>query len=373
MQVYDAIVVGAGYCGVKLALHLKKRGVGRVAVVDAADRVLGRASRWNQARIHRGYHYPRALTTAAACERSYMRFLADNADAVLRGSASLYAIVRGSRVSSGQFEQLCRVIGAPLYAPSQAIVRMFDPELVEAVYLVDELSFDVGVLAARLERELIDAGVEVMLNQPVQKVDRTGACLRGETLSADIIFNCTYASLDLLGLDVKAELQKEWAEMALITPPAEFAAFGVTVMDGPFFSMQPFAALGAHTLSHVRFTPVAAWKSGEPAPPVAAEYGLGSPQNAVGMVRDASRYLPAIRDARIHGSIFETKTVLSYNDENDGRSILIEQSDAAPNAYSILSGKIDNVYDILDRVDAILVDRSAPVSPARASRMRSKR
>jgi len=368
MTGYDAIVVGAGYCGTKLALHLRARGFKRVALIDRAGRILSRASRWNQARVHRGYHYPRALTTAAACGRSYQRFVDDNADAVLRGPASLYAIVRGSRVSAVQFEQFCRAIGAPLHAPPQAIGRLFDSELVEAVYLADEMSFNVTALVTRLEQELQAAGVDVMLNRTVAQIDAAGVHLRGEVLSGDLIFNCTYAALDTLGLKLKAELRKEWAEMALITPPAEIAELGVTVMDGPFFSMLPFAALGAYTLSHVRFTPVAAWKGGEPAPAAAIEYGLGSPQNAVGMVRDASRYLPVMRDARVHGSIFETKAILSYNDDNDGRPILIEESDAVPGAYSILSGKIDNVYDILDRVDEILEERSASTLP-RVSRM----
>ncbi len=79
------------------------------------------------------------------------------------------------------------------------------------------------------------------------------------------------------------------------------------------------------------------------------------------MIRDASRYVPAMRNARLRGSIFETKTILTDNDNNDGRPILLEKSDTVPGVYSILSGKIDNVYDIIERIDRLLRHGDAEV------------
>ena len=48
--------------------------------------------------------------------------------------------------------------------------------------------------------------------------------------------------------------------MALMQAPDVLKEIGVTVMDGPFFSMMPFPARGLHTLSHVRYTPHFSWK-----------------------------------------------------------------------------------------------------------------
>jgi hypothetical protein len=70
------------------------------------------------------------------------------------------------------------------------------------------------------------------------------------------------------------------------------------------------------------------------------------------MVRDVARYLPAVMDARYVESLFEVKTVLVKNEADDGRPILFEQHGSLPGCYSMLGGKIDNIYDALEKLDA---------------------
>ena len=62
---WDALVVGGGFYGCCIALHLRrKHGLARVGVVERGPGLLGRASFTNQARVHQGYNYPRDFTTA---------------------------------------------------------------------------------------------------------------------------------------------------------------------------------------------------------------------------------------------------------------------------------------------------------------------
>ena len=70
------------------------------------------------------------------------------------------------------------------------------------------------------------------------------------------------------------------------------------------------------------------------------------------MVRDVARYLPALNEAKYVESLFEVKTVLAKNEADDGRPILFERHVDLPGAYSILGGKIDNIYDIIEKLDA---------------------
>jgi hypothetical protein len=71
------------------------------------------------------------------------------------------------------------------------------------------------------------------------------------------------------------------------------------------------------------------------------------------MVRDAARYLPAISAARYEASLFEVKTLLGKNEVDDGRPILFHRDARLPQLCSVLGGKIDNIYDILDRLSAL--------------------
>ncbi len=48
--------------------------------------------------------------------------------------------------------------------------------------------------------------------------------------------------------------------MALMKMPPALNELGITVMDGPFFSLMPFPARSLHTLSHVRYTPHFSWQ-----------------------------------------------------------------------------------------------------------------
>jgi glycine/D-amino acid oxidase-like deaminating enzyme len=56
----DAIVIGGGFYGCEIALELVRLGFEKVVLVEREPGLLRRASFVNQARIHNGYHYPRA-------------------------------------------------------------------------------------------------------------------------------------------------------------------------------------------------------------------------------------------------------------------------------------------------------------------------
>ena len=51
------------------------------------------------------------------------------------------------------------------------------------------------------------------------------------------------------------------------------------------------------------------------------------------------------------GSMFEVKTILSNNEIDDGRPIVFAKHSEIKGCYNILGGKIDNIYDILTRLD----------------------
>lgn len=150
---------------------------------------------------------------------------------------------------------------------------------------------------------------------------------------------------------MRSGLKQEITEMALMRMPDTLEGIGVTVMDGPFFSMMPFPARGLHTLSHVRYTPHLHWNDQAGLDPYARldEYARASRVDR--MIRDVERYIPAIQGAVHVDSLFEVKTVLLKNEGDDGRPILFEKHQGLPGCYSVLGSKIDNIYDVLEQLD----------------------
>lgn len=141
--------------------------------------------------------------------------------------------------------------------------------------------------------------------------------------------------------------------------PPSLVDLGITVMDGPFFSLMPFPARGLHTLSHVRYTPHMHWVDEQGLNPYAKLREYERESRVDRMVRDVARYIPEILKARHVDSLYEIKTVLAKNESDDGRPILFEKHAELPGCYSVLGGKIDNIYDALEKLEAENLSASA--------------
>lgn len=372
----DAVIIGGGFYGAAIAIYLaRQRGLRRILLVERECALLARASYNNQARVHNGYHYPRSFTTAYRSRVNLPRFVRDWPQAIRRDFTKLYAIARrNSKVTARQFERFCRDIGATIQPADPALRALFEPRLIEDVFLVEEYAFDATQLAIWAERALGESGVQVRLATRVTAISRgPNEGLRvvleprqdGEAqVDCRYVFNCTYSGLNQFGgqfLGTRTGLKHEIAELALIQVPPDLRGLGITVMDGPFFSMMPFPPLALHTLSHVRYTPHLHWNDRPGIDPYEklAHYDLATRFDR--MVRDVGRYLPAILTTKYVDSLFEIKTILVKNEGDDGRPILFERHPELPGCYSVLGGKIDNIYDVLEKLDAeeILADQGA--------------
>lgn len=270
----DAIIIGGGFYGAVVASYLaSERGMSRVVLIERESRLMQRASFSNQARVHNGYHYPRSFTTAYRSRVNLPRFMQEWNSAIHADFMKIYAIARrNSKVTAAQFVRFCRTIDAPLEPAPTSLASLFSPNLIERAFVAEEYGFDSERLRQLLEIRLADAGVHLALGREVTAVHKENEAVRvnlhsrngggATSLVARQVFNCTYAGLNLIDGPhgrSRAALKHELTEMALIQLPPTLKGLGITVMDGPFFSIMPFPARQASTLSHVRYTPHTAW------------------------------------------------------------------------------------------------------------------
>lgn len=353
----DYIVIGGGFYGCCLALFLRSLSK-RVLLVEAGDVLLGRASRVNQARVHTGFHYPRSALTAVKSMILHDRFARDFPQAVRDDFQMLYAIARRrSKVSAKRFYRMFRDLGAPIAPANASQAALFDSNLIEEAFACRELSFDYTVLRGLMQERLAAAGVEVLLNTSVTALQDGAAALvcqlsDGSEVTARYGFNVTYALINqlLAKADLpQAHLKYEVTELALVEPPPELQAYGLTVMDGPFFSCMPYPAEKLHSLTHVRYTPQQSWVDGGASPDARL---ASDPKQSMArhMILDSKRYVPAIAGATYQKSLYEVKAVLVKNERDDGRPILYQRSPKTSRVISILGAKIDNIYDLFELV-----------------------
>ncbi len=359
----DYVVIGGGFYGCCLALYLRSISR-RVVLVEAADRLMTRASRVNQARVHTGFHYPRSAITAVKSMLLHQRFCKDFPEAIVDDFEMVYAIARRrSKVTAKKFHRMFRDMGSPIRPAPPSQRALFDDDMIEEVFSCHEVAFDHSVLARLMAERLDAAGVDLRLSTNLTALAETGHGIvvglsDGSEVAARYAFNITYSQINsvLAKLDLPpASLKHEIAELAMVEPPPELAKLGVTVMDGPFFSCMPYPAEGLHSLTHVRYTPHESWiddaRHAEGRSDPYARFAASEPQTRYAfMLRDAQRYMPGIGAARYRKSFFDVKTVLIKNEADDGRPILYHQKPATSRVISILGGKIDNIYDLFEAV-----------------------
>lgn len=364
---YDAVVIGGGFFGCSVALHLRGY-VEKVLVLEKEAELLQRASYVNQARVHAGYHYPRSILTALRSRMNFPRFIEQYRECVDETTDHYYAVCKGaamSKVTAAQYRAFCDRIGAPIEPAPLEVRHLFNDEMIDDVFIVKEQVFDAARLRARMATDLGARGVEVRYGADVIKVrasDERGmqvAVRNGdgvESCTARYVFNCAYSQVNrvLAAAGLPAlPLKHELAEIALVEVPERLRGLAITIMDGPFLSTMPFPPRGVHSLTHVRYTPHCAWKDNGTSH-VDPDRLLRAGRlrtSYIHMIKDAQRFLPCMEDCRYVDSMWEIKTVLPQSEIDDSRPILFVRSGDQGNLVSVMGAKLDNVYDVLVEID----------------------
>lgn len=363
-EAVDALILGGGFYGLYLAEFLAAH-LGRVMLCEREAQLMRRASYANQARVHNGYHYPRSVLTALRSRVNFPRFVSEFHPAIDDTFEKVYAVARrSSKVTAEQFFNSMKRIGAPIQPAPKRITALFDSSYIEAVFLVQECAFNATLLCDLMAERARRAGVDVRVGTTIRAVrtaekEAIHAEIEGPngrtSVVASHLFCCGYSQLNALGAAsglLRIPLKHELTEMALVEVPDQLRELGVTVMDGPFFSVMPFPPRQMHTLSHVRYTPHAQWYDGDgDYQPAYDVFDQAAKRTSFAhMVRDAARYVPSAARCVYRDSLWEVKTVLPRSETDDSRPILFKPHFGLRNYHLVMGGKIDNVYDIADEI-----------------------
>ena len=364
---YDYAIIGAGMFGL-YAARLAAKARKSALVIEMESAPFRRASYVNQARVHYGYHYPRSFSTAKKSAGYYDRFCGDFAYAINNRFDKVYAIAsRYSLTSASQFERFCEKAGIPCEPVDAG--KYFNENAVEAAFLTRECAFDAGKICGRMMRDCKASGrVDFAFNSRPAKADARGgkyeiALQDGKKVRAENVVNCTYASVnqvnEMFGFG-KFRIKYEIAEVIKCAAGGELKNVGLTVMDGPFLSVMPFGLSGLHTLTAVTFTPHLTCREELPRFPCQGENPGCTPrclQNCDTcparpstawpyMSQMARKYLLPKTRLDYRGSLFAIKPILLSAEVDDSRPTLVRKFSEKPGYLSVLSGKINTIYDL---------------------------
>lgn len=355
----DYLVIGGGFYGCCLSLFLRSISES-IMLVESEDQILTQASKVNQARIHTGFHYPRNAVTAVKSMMLHKRFINDFPEAVIDNFQMLYAISRRrSKISAKRFFKMFSDLGSPISQANAYQSSLFSSTTIEEVFECSEYAFDYSIIREHLSHKINKIGVNLKLNSEVVQLEEKDDCVivklcNGSEICARYVFNVTYSGINHI-LDKaklpKAKLKYELTELAIVQPPPEIEGFGITVMDGPFFSLMPFPTKNYYSLTHVRYTPHRSWTDDYQTKPLDDEIKYEEIESKFKyMILDGQRYVPCLSASIWKESLYAVKTLLLKNEQDDGRPILYQRDPNKSNVISIMGGKFDNIYDLFELI-----------------------
>ena len=246
----DKIIIGAGLYGLYAAQKCGAAGQ-RVLVLERDPAPFMRATYINQARVHMGYHYPRSYSTAIKSAHYFQRFCRDYDFCLHTSFDQIYATsAHFSWTNAAEFRRFCAA--AKIRCDDVAPERYFNNGMCDGAFLTTEYTYDAQVLKNWFLEQLAKLpNVQVLYSHKPDKIEKAGSVWRvtagDTTVEAPFILNATYAGVNdihaMLGLP-PFKIKYEKCEIILCTVDERLKNTGITVMDGPFFSLMPFGQTG---------------------------------------------------------------------------------------------------------------------------------
>jgi len=320
------LVVGAGWYGCHIAYSLQARGF-TVKIVDRADDFFAGASRFNQNRLHQGFHYPRCKRTRLQSQRGYHLFRKHYDSFVMDLQYNLYAVAKDSSIDFETYKDIM----------SSSRLAFEDVSEVSPFYLKNVSGIVDCEEAVILPSVAKDFFTEKLSNIVQLGVEVTESDIENLKQEYDFVVDCSWGGV------VPSSHQYFEACLYFSARTDKFQNIGLTLMDGGYFSIYP-SDRDNHTVTHVTHSPLKCFDTQRGA------YSYLESIDPAGdfvsklkeaIVKDISKYYPAFtEDFSIDKPMFSVKTKMQSG--TDSRFASITRSG---NVLQVHSGKIDTIFD----------------------------
>ena len=321
-------IIGAGWYGCHIGSKLKRDGFD-VAIYEQNEQIFQGASRFNQNRLHLGFHYPRCSKTRAQSRRGFHLFQKEYPDICMPLDYNLFATHKESLIDFETYSAIMRSESLVF----QDVTETCPVRLNQTTGVIDcpEMYIDPDKASTHFSNELgtnLQCGMEI-----------TPSIMKSMSRDFDFIIDCTWGGIPS---NVQSDIYYE-ACVYFIIESEHFGRTAVTVMDGPFFSIFPHG-VNQYTFTSVGDIAVAVetergaavdsllnWKSrSEKWEPLWSKY-----------VKVASDVIPDFSQRFKFKEVnFALKT--KFKNGSDSRFVRIDSKD---NLISVQSGKIDTIFD----------------------------
>jgi D-amino-acid oxidase len=344
-------IVGAGFFGISAALVLSKKH--NVTIFDKSDEILSGASKKNQLRFHRGYHYPRSIKTLIEIKEFSGLFLNFFGKNVIGSTINYYGVAKKNSKTS--YKKYLNFLNSNKLTYNKYSGKYFNLKKISGTIISKETNLNFFKIKKKINNYLEKTSVKLKLNTKFRK---------SFLIKYDKIIIACYdqnnSVLNDLGLKIKKKYRYELIEKIIIKLPSKFYNKSFMVIDGEFVSLDPYLGTKYHLFSDVENSKIEIIKKGyfpRFKDPRARYLSSGiinniKISNFKKFIKKSSQYLPFLENAEYIGSYFVTRCLNINKEKTDERlnSILKHNK----KIYSVHSGKWNTCIGLAKKITSII-------------------
>jgi hypothetical protein len=324
-------IVGAGWYGCHTAISLLQKG-DDITIFERSNRAISGASRYNQNRLHQGFHYPRDYETRKQSLEGFDWFIEHYGNLVDDVNNNYYAIA--DKLSNIDFETFKQIMTASDLKYS----------LEDDSELFNKFT-NVSGLVKTSEKLVLNHRASTYFDDILSKHIKYGSHIE---LSDDYVLEELKSKYDFV-IDCTWGTARKIASLDYYYEPCIYFYyrkktkddFAFTLMDGNFFSIYPYDN-DIYTVTSVLNTPIAQVETRDE---IGTKFSMAKEAEYVGNKRRAfeeeiSNYYPKfLEDFEYVEPVYSLKTKLVSG--TDFRGCIVTNED---NLISVFSGKIDTLH-----------------------------
>jgi Trk K+ transport system NAD-binding subunit len=341
-------IIGSGFFGSTLALILSKRH--KVTLYEKKNDILQGASKVNQFRFHRGYHYPRSPKTIREIKESYNAFIKFYGKNILSNTYNYYAISKkGSKVS---FKKYLKILNKNKLPYKIVNNHNYVSNKISGVIKSNEKIINYFKIKKKIKILISkNKNLKLVLGS---KVDKT--LLK----PFDKVFIVTYQNnneiLKKLNLRLTKKYKFELIEKIVVKLEKKYRNKSFVVADGKFVCLDPYLGTHYHLLSDVLHSKLEVKEGYYPKFNNIKNRLVNNKslniQNKTefkNFINHSSQYLPFLKNAKFIKSFFIVRTLKRNVEKTDERTSEFSKIDNK--FYSILSSKWNTCVTLSKKIE----------------------
>lgn len=347
-------VIGGGIFGSQISIDLAEKGH-KVSNYESQSSLLLGASRSNQNRLHKGLHYPRDLETAIQSRIGFEEFRVKYPEIINLSFPNYYGVSKhNSKTTKLEFEAFAKKAKIDIYPQlSVDLLNNFglDKSMIDGVYLSEEGVIDIPRLRSKFlelfDQENIETNFETTVNK-IRKLPQgweVSDSKRGVS-NFDMVIKATYGQDNILIVTDKSIVRPtyEYQRTIVLEVACQAEPFGLTIVDGDFFTILP-SGFSSNFLLYGPSISTVERHVGKSVP-YSWEYIESELEEKTGLalLERAKKWLPNLEFLNVHAHLSTIRTIPPNSSHTDSRRSEVLRLDE--NLYDVCSGKLDHSISV---------------------------